>query len=71
MATDVVDAARRLAANSPRVAAIVLECANMPPYRDAVAAATGLPLFDAAQCLAWFHRGIERSARRHAAGDLW
>lgn len=41
-----VAAARRLVANHPEVAAIVLECTNMPPYADAVRAATGLPVHD-------------------------
>jgi Asp/Glu/hydantoin racemase len=41
-----VAAARRLIARCPEVAAIVLECTNMPPYADAVRAATGLPVHD-------------------------
>ena len=59
MERDTIDAARELAAAHPDVGAIVLECANMPPYRDAVAAATGLAVFDAAQLVAWFHAGLE------------
>jgi hypothetical protein len=43
----------------------------MPPYRDAVVAATELPVFDAAQLLGWFYRGIAGSSRRHARHDLW
>lgn len=43
---NVVDAALALVARDPTVASIVLECTNMPPYRDAVAAATGLRVFD-------------------------
>ncbi|MBB1629112.1 aspartate/glutamate racemase family protein [Achromobacter sp. UMC71] len=43
---DVVDAATRLAARAPDLSDIVLECTNMPPYRDAVARATGLPVHD-------------------------
>jgi Asp/Glu/Hydantoin racemase len=41
-----VDAARRLVARHPEVTTIVLECTNMPPYADAVRAATGLPVRD-------------------------
>ena len=59
MERDTIDAARDLMAAHSDVGAIVLECANMPPYRDAVAAATGLPVFDAAQLVAWFHAGLE------------
>ena len=43
---NVVDAARRLAAHDSGLRNIVLECTNMPPYRDAVARATGLPVHD-------------------------
>jgi hypothetical protein len=41
-----VAAAERLLARHREVAAIVLECTNMPPYADAVRAATGLPVHD-------------------------
>ena len=41
-----VAAALRLVARHPEVAAIVLECTNMPPYADAVRAATGVPVHD-------------------------
>ena len=44
---DIVDAALRLTTRHPEVAALVLECTNMPPYADAVRRATGLPVFDA------------------------
>ena len=71
MNADVVDAARRLVARHRDVGAIVLECANMPPYRDAVVAATGVPVFDAAQLLTWFYWGVAGSTRHHARHDLW
>lgn len=71
MAGDVAAAARRLAAAHRDVGAIVLECANMPPYRGAVEAATGLPVYDAAQLVAWFHAGLAAATPRYARGDLW
>lgn len=43
---DVVEAAERLARRAPDLTDIVLECTNMPPYREAVARATGLPVHD-------------------------
>lgn len=43
---NVVEAALALVASHPSVASIVLECTNMPPYREAVKAATGRPVFD-------------------------
>ena len=41
---DVVGAATRLVQRHPQVRHVVLECTNMPPYADAVARATGLPV---------------------------
>ncbi|MDJ0391161.1 hypothetical protein QMO56_23910 [Roseomonas sp. E05] len=38
---DMVEAAQRLVARHPEVGAIVLECANMPPYTAAVQRTTG------------------------------
>ncbi|MEJ8814658.1 aspartate/glutamate racemase family protein [Variovorax ureilyticus] len=43
---DVVNAAKALTAAHPEVDTIVLECTNMPPYRRAVAAATGRNVVD-------------------------
>jgi hypothetical protein len=45
-AQDVVRAAVALTQRHPALTDIVLECTNMPPYRDAVARATGLPVHD-------------------------
>ena len=71
MAADVAAAARRLVGSHRDVGAIVLECANMPPYRGAVEAATGLPVYDAAQLLAWFHAGLAATTPRYGRRDLW
>ncbi|MCB2016791.1 MAG: aspartate/glutamate racemase family protein [Hydrogenophaga sp.] len=43
---DVVGAAMRLVARHPEVRTLVLECTNMPPYREAVARVTGRPVHD-------------------------
>jgi Asp/Glu/hydantoin racemase len=61
MRDETVAAARRLQHGHPDLGAILLECANMPPYRDAVASATGLPVFDASEAVRWFHAGLERT----------
>lgn len=58
---DVVAAALRLVERRPDVAAIVLECTNMPPYADAVRAATGRPVYDVVTMLEWFWRGLPRT----------
>lgn len=43
---DVVAAAEQLVRRHPSVRTVVLECTNMPPYRDAVAQAIGRPVHD-------------------------
>jgi hypothetical protein len=43
---NVVDAAMRLVEAFPAIENIVLECTNMPPYRDAVTAAVGRQVHD-------------------------
>ena len=43
---EVVAAARRLIARHTDIGAILFECTNFPPHRAAVAAATGLPIYD-------------------------
>lgn len=62
-----VAVARRLLDANPDLGALVLECANMPPYRDAVHAATGLPVFDAAGLAGWFHAAVCRNAGARSA----
>ncbi len=42
---DNIDAALALQKQHPNLGAILLECTNMPPYRDAIMNATGLPVF--------------------------
>ncbi len=59
---DVLDAADRLLSAHPDIGAIVLECTNMPPYAAAVAAATGLPVFDIVTLVHWLH-GAARPRR--------
>lgn len=49
---DVVAAAVALCQAHPQLQSIVLECTNMPVYRDAVAGATGLPVHDVVSLLA-------------------
>ncbi len=58
---DVVAAALRLTARCPQVGALVLECTNMPPYRDAVQRATGLAVVDAQTAVSAFWRSLALS----------
>ncbi len=71
MRDETVAAARRLIGAHHDVGAVVLECANMPPYRAAVEAAVGMPVFDAAQLVEWFHAGLTGVPARYALRDLW
>lgn len=57
---DVVQAALALVAAHPAVRQIVLECTNMPPYRDAVAAATGRTVVDLETLLLQAWAGLPR-----------
>lgn len=43
---DVVQAAQQLVRTHPQITDIVLECTNMPPYRQSVMDATGRPVHD-------------------------
>ncbi|MEM7545319.1 MAG: aspartate/glutamate racemase family protein [Pseudomonadota bacterium] len=57
---DIVDAARALQADHPTLGAILFECTNMPPYKAAVAAATGLPVFSIETYLNWMVSAMHR-----------
>jgi Asp/Glu/hydantoin racemase len=41
-----VDAAKKLVNDNPEIGALVLECANMPPYGKFIQEAVNLPVFD-------------------------
>lgn len=58
MRNDVLEAGDRLLAAHPEVGAVVLECANMPPYSRALGARLGLPVFDIYSFITWFHAGL-------------
>lgn len=49
-----VDMARRMLDEHPDMGAILLECADLPPYAHAVQQATGLPVFDFTTMVAQF-----------------
>lgn len=55
---EVVAAGRRLLAAHPKVGAIVVECANMPPYSLALRRALRLPVFDAYGFIRWFYASL-------------
>ncbi|RPH44938.1 MAG: aspartate/glutamate racemase family protein [Burkholderiales bacterium] len=57
---EVVEAGLRLRAAVPGLGAIVLECTNLPPYRDALARAVGVPVHDCNTLLRWLWAGAAR-----------
>ncbi len=61
---EVVAAAMGLVASHPSIDALVFECTNLPPYRQAVARATGLPVHDVLDLLGDFYAGLAGSSRR-------
>lgn len=63
---EVVGAAVELVQRHPETGALVLECANMPPYAEAVQKAVGLPVFDAVTMINHAYSVVARQEpRRH------
>jgi len=54
-----VTVARRMLAEHPEIAVLVLECTNMPPYRADVQAATGVPVFDITSLVCMVHEAAQ------------
>lgn len=55
--------ARDVLLKNPGVRAFLMECTELPPYSDAVRAATGLPVYDAITCCDFFLAGVKDNAR--------
>jgi len=55
---DVVATGVRLVQQNPNIGAIVVECANMPPYSTALHQRLGLPIFDPVGFIHWFYSGL-------------
>ena len=56
--SDVVAAGRQLVAEHPDVGAIVVECANMPPYSGALRDSLRLPVYDPISFVHWFYASL-------------
>ena len=57
---EVVRAAENLVADSGDIQALLLECANLPPYAAAVQAAVGLPVYDFTTMLGQIRSALAR-----------
>ncbi len=57
---EAVAAGRALVARHPEVDTVVLECTNLPPYKEALKAALGLPVYDVLDLLNGFYAKLSR-----------
>ena len=60
--TEVIEVGRDLVARHPGLAALLLECVDLPPYAAALQEAVELPVFDITTLAAWAAAGVRRSA---------
>jgi len=51
-------ATAELLENHPEVKSIILECTNMPPYKEAIRGITDLPIFDSTTLIHYIHSSI-------------
>lgn len=61
---EVLAAGEQLVARHPDVGAVVLECANMPPYAAALRARLGLPVHDMVDLGRWLYAGCAEARSR-------
>lgn len=59
---EAVDAAMQLRNSVADLAAIVLECTNLPPFAADIARAAGVPVYDILTLGHWFHAGLAAGA---------
>ncbi|EWG54998.1 hypothetical protein FVEG_13070 [Fusarium verticillioides 7600] len=57
---ELVAEAKSLVLQHPDVAAVVLECTNMPPYADRIHDAIQIPVYDVYTMGMWFYSGLTR-----------
>lgn len=55
---EIVALGKEITAQSSDVAAILLECSDMPPYAYAVQESTGLPVYDFITMINWLHQSV-------------
>ena len=57
---ELVALSKKLVVEHPEVAAILLECSDMPPYAWSIQKATGLPVFDFTTLINWVYNSVVR-----------
>ena len=55
---EMIQVAQELISTHPKIGALVLECANMPPYTHALHSATGLPVFDLNNFIRFIYQAV-------------
>ena len=55
---ELLAAGEALIAQHPEVGAVVLECANMPPYASGLRKRLGIPVYDTVSFGCWFYAGL-------------
>lgn len=55
---EMVEQAVQLVSKNPDIKALVFECTNMPPFRESVKKATGLPVFDIVTLTNYVHEAL-------------
>lgn len=60
--TQLVDLSKQLVKDNPQVAAILLECSDMPPYARAIQNAVKLPIFDFITLIYWVYNAVVRQS---------
>lgn len=56
---ELVAEAEQMVRDNRDVAAILLECTDLPPYAAAIGKATGLPVYDIMTLVDWVHRSVQ------------
>ncbi|KAI1394601.1 hypothetical protein F4819DRAFT_258798 [Hypoxylon fuscum] len=64
ISAELVRMARNLIAENKEIAALCLECTQMPPFAEAIQDAIGLPVYDVHTMGCWFYSGLVSTRQR-------
>jgi len=60
MEHELVDIARQLVSDNLDIGALLLECANLPPFAWSIQRAVNLPIFDFVTMINWIYDAVVR-----------